>query len=271
MAAIDILKTDAPVMQYYTHMNKAYLFLEQNGLCYRGQDFDTITIVATAYGEDEDGNLNYNDALSSWNETYQQYQIVVRQEPEGFDPYNIWVQLSNHWYEIQLHFNFQYNTGEDGSNKYESKTSSFAFDNRLTTLTNQQTSRFFTGQLKDDLQREKEINVWFGVTPSEYIVWDLLANNLGTAIRQVTNVVDNEPQILAMEESYLGMIRYILNQKELTEVFLNNFGDVAPDPTDPKAIFTFLVYLNGFGYRITFNGDFQFIIDNATEGEQGVG
>ncbi len=263
-----ILITDAPVLKYYTHMNKLYMFLEMNSECFRGQDYSTITIVVSAYGEDSNGNINKEDPISSWNRVFQQYQINERFTPDGFDPYNIWTQLENYWYEIQLNFNFQYNA-EDGSNNYQSKNSNFIFDNRLTTLTNTESSTFFAGYLRDNLQKKNELNIWFGLTPTINILWDLIANANGTMIKQITNVVGEVPnqsvQVLPAEKFYMDLVKYIINHKSTPGIFIENFGIIAPDPD--TAVFTFNLYLNNESYLIHFRGNFQFLIDKeVTDG-----
>ncbi len=265
-----VLKTDAPVLEFYTHMNRLYMFLEQNSECFRGQDYSTITIVVTAYGEDNEGNLNPDDRISSWNRVFQQYQINERFQTDGFPPYNIWTQLENYWYEIQLNFNFQYNSGESGGNSYPSKLSTFTFDNRLTTLTSLESSRFFTGLLRDNLGAQKEFTAWFGITPTTYTQWDMVSNASGTLIKQITDVVgtipNQEARVLPAEENYLNIIKYIINHERTGNIFVENFGEIAPDPISAKAIFTFNLYLNNESYLIHFRGDFQFLINRSLIG-----
>ncbi len=266
-----ILKTDAPVVELYTHMNRLYMFLEQNSQCYRGQDYVSISVVVTAYGEDQDGNLNKDDYLSSWSNVYPQYQINQRQHMEGFPPYNIWAQLSNHWYSLELRFNYQ-SVSESGANDYESKVSRFEFDNRRTTLSNG-TSVFFTGMLRDNLTRETsrtsehwdEFNVTIGdqTQAPNYKLWDLVATKNATMIKQVRGL-DPTIQLLPCEDNYLGLIRYILNHEQTGAIFLDNFQDTMQDP-DTTGEFTFRLYLNKQSYWIHFKGNFQFLIDKATE------
>ena len=69
MAAIDILKTDAPEATFYTHMNWLYLLLDMNSECFRGQDYSTIEVSLTAYNEDIVGGINIDDAVESWSRT----------------------------------------------------------------------------------------------------------------------------------------------------------------------------------------------------------
>ncbi len=265
--SIDILRTDAPVVELYTHMNKLYLWLEQNSQCFRGQDYSTITVIVTAFEEDADGNLDPDKKIESWSRVYQQYQIVERMEPDGFPPYNIWVQLKNYWYQLHLHFNFQY-ASPNGAQDFESKANVVTFDNRFTTLTNQESSQFFTGTLLDNLKRRNEMNVWFGTRPSTYQLWDLYASENGTMIKQITNIEGKPPhqviQVLPAEENYMNLTKYIITHNYVPAIFRENFGDVSPD----DQVFTFRLYLNQESYLINFYGNFQFLIDRQPEGRR---
>ncbi len=266
-----ILMTDAPVLELYTHMNIVYLWLKPNSECDRGQDYSTITIVLTPYGEDADGNLDRTKALPSWSKTYKRFQINQVQELDGFPPYNIWAALNNHWYEIQLHFNFQLNSNAIGANDYQSKISTFSFDNRNTTLTNTEASNYFLGLLKDNLGYKDNFNIWFG-TKDDWDHWDLqeydlLARPDGGSMRQINNITGVTPnqtfQLLASNLDYESIVRYIMNNDRTAGIFLKYFGDTAPAATSPEAIFTFCLYLNQRNYYINFRGNLQFMIDRA--------
>ncbi len=254
---IDILKTDAPVAEFYTHMNVLFLLLEQNSECFRGQNYTTLTVVVTSYAEDADGELNPNVALGSWSNTFAQHDINNRISPDGFPPYNIWVDLENYWYRIQLNFNFEYNADGAGTNAFSSKFQTYDFDNRKTTLTNQESSTFFTGLLRDNLQKDNEFSVWFGDPQADYKLWDLVGNINGSMIKQVTNVSGVFPnqiiQLLPTEENYQGMVEYILNHERFHVIFERYYQGSIPE----HSVFSFLLYLNGKYYLIHFRGDLR--------------
>ncbi len=268
MNSVDILKTDAPIAKIYTHMNRAYLFLEQNSEHFRGQDYNDMVIVATAYGEDADGNLNPDDTLSSWNRTYPQYQINKRVEEDGFPPYNIWIGLENYWYEIQLSFSFQNGMRDTSGNTYESKISVYRIDNRKTTLTSQFSSQFFTGTLRDNLQKKNYFNIYFGDTTQVKELNDLVSNPNGTIIKQITDVYgppsDPQYQLLETETNYLNLVKYIINHKDTPEILYAYFKGQFPDYD--IAEFIFKLYLNSQNYFIHFKGNFQFIMDRYSVG-----
>ncbi len=263
----NILMTDAPLVKLYTHMNRLYLYLAQNDQCYRGQDFVDISVVVVAYGEDKDGNLDRDNLVTSWNRTYPRYQINKNVEVDGFPPYNVWVQLSNHWHAVELHFNFQDKGSEDGSNNYESKTSRFEFDNRLTTLTNTKSSSFFISKLRDNLETTNNFSVWFGETPPAFVKWDLLSKENGSSMRQITEVFGNPPasnqtiQLLPCDIDYLNIVKYIMNHELVPAIIVENVGLISPD----DARFTFRLYLNQHHYFINFCGNLQFLIDKTKD------
>ncbi len=260
-----ILLTNAPTARIYTHMNRMYLYLEQNSECYRGQDYDTLAIVVTAYGEDQDGNLDPENALSSWSRVYQQFQINTRIEPDGFPPYNIWVGMHNHWYGVQLQFNFN-SQNPDGGNISESKAHTIEIDNRQTTLTSQESSQFFTGTLRDNLQKTREFSVWFDTKPPVYTLWDLLSNDTGTIIKQITSITGSVPnqqfQLLPAEKNYLGIVQYIMEHRFTSSIIDDYFPLGMPE----EAQFTFQLYLNQESYLIHFRGKLQFLLPEVTDG-----
>ena len=268
--SMNILQTDAPVVKLYTHMNKLYMFLEQNGQCYRGQDFDSISIIVRGY-ESLPSGIDLDKPIHTWSADFKQYQILTRQEMDGFPPYNIWTQLINCRYIIELHFNFLYSTNGAGSNSFASKINRIEFDNRFTTLTNTITSSFMTGKLRDDLEVQTGSNsftVWFNSNPdlgrinSEAKTNDLVSNNTGTIIKQI----QTDGTIDVAETNYLALIRYILNNSETGNIFLFNFGPGSPgSPGSPDdETFTFRLYLNKQSYYVTFRGNFKFLIKRAT-------
>ncbi len=255
----NILKSDAPVLEYYVQMNHVYLIIDMNDACYRGQDFSSITVVVTAYNEDAEGNLNPDDVISTFNRTYNRYQIVHAEDPEQFLPYNLFVTLDNHWYDIQLNFNFEPNS-DQGGNTFQSKTNTWSLDNRYTKLTGEFMSAFFTGHLKDDLQKNGEFTVWFDtLTPGvpsviDYTVNDLVSNANGTIVKQITeiNETTGELTVLSAEENYKNIVFYLLRHKYIKTIITKYFGTV------PKyGEFTFQLDLNNNSYLIHFKGDLR--------------
>ncbi len=184
MATIDLLKTDAPSLEFYTHMNRAFLLLDKNSVCFRGQDYTNIVISCTSYGEDTDGNLDKTKAINTWNESYSRAQLNTRITPDGFLPYNIWVRLENYWYEIQLRFQFDF-PREDGGVPYDSKIGVFPFDNRNPTLTGQKSSEFFVSSVRENLQKTNSFTAWFDFTPDTYVLNDILVEKKVTDIMQI--------------------------------------------------------------------------------------
>ena len=265
MGTIDsttILLTDAPVLDYYVHMNRAFLILEQNDQCFHGQDYITITINVVAYGEDSDGNLDRENAISTWTRTYLRFQINSREEPEDFPPYNLWVKLLNYWCEISLTFSFNYDGG-GGGNTYVSKRSSFIYDNRKTSLVGQVASRFFSGHLRQHLEKAKEMNVWFDAIPNEYIKNDMIVQG-GSSIKiinDVRGIVPNQEVAIApAEKQYLDLITYILYHKRTPDILIDEYsqdGETLPSHIEK----TFKVCINRREYRINFIGDLRFILE----------
>ncbi len=269
--SIDILKTDSPQYEFFAHMNRLYLLIDMNNDCFRGQDFSYMSIAVTSYREDSDGNLDYENPITVWARDFQRYQIVDRFQDEGFPPYNIWTNLTNHWYGVSLSFSFQYNVGS-GALPFESKRTEFTFDNRKTILTGQQTSTFFTGHLRDHLQKNKEFNIWFGIDPIIKKEHDIIADKKGTRFRQITwvNPLDNDNfQAQDVLPYFLHLIKSILVNKRTPDIFLEYFGETAPDPNSQKAIFTFRLKINNSNSWVHFRGDLQFMIDKALQNKGG--
>ncbi len=257
-----LLKTDAPSLEYYMQMNKLYLLLDVNNECYRGQDFSSVTIVVTMYDEDVNGSLDPDAVISTWNRTYARHQIGDRKEPTGFLPYNIVVMIDNHYGDIQLQFTYK-SSEDSGGNNYESKISTYPFDNRQTRITGEAMSAFFTGELKDNLQKKNEFNVWFDTlditdpnspTDQDYILYDLVSNVNGTIIKQITeiNETGQKVQILSTEENYNNLVTYLLKHKYFKAILNEYFGSV---PAFGK--FTFALFLNRKNYLIHFIGDLR--------------
>ncbi len=247
----NILKTDAPDLNYYTSMNRLYLLLDINNRCNRGQDYSSITVVVTTYAEDQQGNLDPTDVIDSWSRTYQRFQFNHREEPDNLPPYNIFVDLNNHWYEIQLTFNFP------GANSNESRTSTFRFDNRITTLYRQEVSGFFLGLLKDNLKKVPEFTVWFkdfAILNLDTIEYDLVSNNTGTLIKQV-RVDQADIRVLATDKNYMNITKYILNHSRLSDILNIYYDGIIPTDTT----FTFKIQVNNIDYFIHFKGNLKFI------------
>ncbi len=255
----DILKSDAPSLEYYVQMNKLYLVLGLNDDCYRGQDYTSITVVVTAYEEDANGELNQDGVISTWNKTFIRAQLNYVEDPEQFLPYNIYVSLGNYWYDVQLHFNFL--PVDVGGNTYESKTSTYIFDNRKTNLTGEFMSAFFTGELKDNLERTGEFTVWFDTLDEpiqpNYALYDLVGNANGTIVKQIVeiNETSGELMVLTAEENYKNLVFYLLRHKYLRLILETYFGTI------PKyGEFTFKLNLNRNSYLINFKGDLRNIL-----------
>lgn len=258
MGTLNIMKTDGPVAVIDTHMNRMYLLLEQNNTCNRGQDYSTLTITVSACGEDASGDINPDDILNVREFNYRRDQINIRETPEDFPPYNIWIDLKNHWYQVQLYFRFQY-PYEHGGATFASKLTYYNVDNRNTTLTNQGTSAYFVGRLKDNMQKKKEFNVYFGLDPIPNAdVGDLVIVNGGTIIRQV----NAEGNLYPAEKTYLDMIQFILYQDNLSQILINNFGEILPE----YVLFTFSILLNGEEYKIHLKGNLQFLVKGGNNG-----
>ncbi len=259
----DILKTDAPVLEFYTHMNRAFLLLDKNSECFRGQDYSTLTISCTSYNENQDGDIDLNSVIKPWVRTYKRYQINDRFEPEGFPPYNIWIDLSNNWHEIQLYFSFSPDDElAGGSVGWNSKISKYPFDNRNSMLVGQNTSQYMIGSVKENLEKTKDFKVYFDIEPSVYNVGDLLVENNGTIIREIVEVEGESPnqtvRIIPATDNYKDIIMYILYEDRFPRVldqFKNIYGDI------PELVsFRFKVYLNKNTFWIYFSGNFQYVV-----------
>jgi hypothetical protein len=261
--SVDILKTDKPTYDYFYHLNKLYLLIDMNNDCFRGQDFSYMTVAVTSYEETDTGELDWTKPIHAWVKDFQRYQIVEQFQDDGFPPYNIWTKLTNNWYSVSLTFSFEYNSSE-GTIPFESKRATFTFDNRLTTLTGQYYSSFFTGHLRDHLRKNKSFSIWFGITPPEKKINDLIADKKGTRFMQISWIDDNDPdnfQALITEKYFLQFIISLLKNKEVPLIFKEYFNGVAPNPDDAK--FTFKLKINNEIYDIYFRGYLQYMIDKG--------
>ncbi len=254
---MDILKTDAPICKYFMSMNRLYLLLDMNNECYRGQDFTTMTLVITMYNEDSAGELNPDDVVWSWNRTYERHMLTEVKEEVGL-PYNFYIDIDNYWGEIQLNYNYNYDDGTGGNN-YSSKMSKYTFDNRQTVLVSQEVTPFFKDRLKDNITKNREVNVWFGSTSanSDYVVNDLISDTRAGMIKQIVNVSGVYPSqsiiVIPAEKNYMGLITYILNHDGFSSVIARYFDSGIPT----SSTFTFKLFVNQYWYLLHLRGDLR--------------
>jgi hypothetical protein len=261
MAAIDILLSEPPVLEYYTNMNRVFLLLDKNSECFRGQDYDILTISVTAYGETPDGKLDPTNSIENWARMYRRFEINTRYENDGFDPYNIWVDLKNYWYAIELRFRFGYHENEDGSIYYESKTSRYEFDNRFPVMTGQMVSSFYTGNLRDNLEKKNYFNVWVGISPTSPEKYDLITDASGKVTKQIIDVFDRTVpyQVSDPSKYYLQIFQYVFYHERTPEIVRTYFGDNIPT----YAEFKFVLKVNEDIFYINFNGDLSFLANKG--------
>jgi hypothetical protein len=271
--SIDILKTKGPVLDYYTHMNKLYMFLEKNSECFRGQDYATLTVTVTSYGE-KNGKINLEDPRSSWSQTYQQFEINTRYEPEDLAPYNIWVQLENFFYGIELYFNYGSKFEGSGTIPFQSQITKVYFDNRKTTLTGRNIGKYIKGYLKDNLYKEKEFSVWSSIRPISLIKKnDIVVDNKFKIFQRVDNINGSGFQVVPADQDYIGLLRFIVEHPDLPQILKTYFGsEIAPPPLARESYFTFKIQLGKIGssvndevYQIHFRGDLQYLIDKEKD------
>jgi len=239
-----LLKTDGPLVEYYTDMNTLYLILDMNSNCNRGQDFVSFTVVLTAYKNEE-----LKESLSSWTRTYARHQLKILETPDDMRPYNIYIDMDNYHYELQIHFNFN-----SSGNSYESKKTTIPIDNTITEFASSRISYFFQGVLKDNMRRNKEFTVWVNdfKLGASYHLYDLVSNLTGTIIKQINDNGDGFI-IVPAEINYQHVVRYLLNHKDLNSILMRYFDLVIPD----DATFTFKFVLNAVEYRIHLKGNLQ--------------
>jgi hypothetical protein len=251
------------------------MFLEKNSECFRGQDYVTMTITVTAYGE-KDNKINLEDPLGSWSETYQQFQINTRFEPEGLAPYNIWVQLENFFYGIELYFNYGSRFTSPGTIPFQSRITKVYFDNRVTTLTGRNIGKYLKNHLKDNLYKEKEFSVWSSIKPISLVKKnDIIVDNKFKVFQKINSIdTDNDTfQVIPADHEYIGILKYIINYPDLPQILTTYFGsDIAPPPLSREAVFSFKIQLgeiassvNAEVYYIHLKGDLQYLIDKEKD------
>ncbi len=247
----DLLKPEAPILEFYTEMNKLFLLLDINEKC-SDQHYASITVTVIAWNE--------YGVVSTWNRTYPRYQINIRQNPEGHLPYNIWVDLDNYEYTIELYFNYDSDSTGTGGNSYQSKISTINFNNLSPTLTSSYVSSFFVGSVKDNLSKTKEFTMWVDKTDGNYSLNDLVSNTTGTQIRQVTNINGDYPnqqiQVLAANNNYMNIIKYIMNHERFEKVMENIISGINNQ-------IDFILYLNNMKYNIHFRGNLQQLVKGS--------
>jgi len=259
----------APMAKYFVNMNRLYLLLDINEYCRTEELISSVLITVVAHESDDNGNLDPDQVIISRTYSYPWSQIIHnRVIDSNFDPYNIWVNIKNYWYRviIQLVYNESSEVSPSENYVWYSELLEFKFNNSSPILTGKEVSNYMQGQLKDFLAENKFFTCWLNLdTKDSYFrpeINDLIAmttNPIG--VKQVIDIYENELgeteyQLDFVDESFLNIYKFIINQPMLTDLLNEYYDENIPD----YGQITFNIILNQNRRDVVFAGDLKILL-----------
>lgn len=245
--AHNILMAEEPKVQLDLHLNKVYFLFDFNNT-----SIYKINILMVEYSDADKLPHHYVD-------TYEvaifPYQTNYANNSQDVPLHDIFKDINCSWYTIKVTYEYIYPSIENESKLFYSRTKILEINNSLPVMYRGFISKYIKGDLRQNLRKYKNVQLWYGVEPVNPKESDVLSSPDNLGLLNISSVhpsgqLITEPTSLVYKDFLLA----ITTSDNFKNIITTYFGVESEDlPTYDEIPFVFTINQQKHALVITGN------------------
>lgn len=155
---IDYLKEKEPIIEFYSHLNEAYIYFDKNKGCGRAQP-QLLDITKETYPPDAP-ELTHDYIIDSESTQINLTDYRTTLLEEGYPKYQYKTHMENTFYKFRVKTGY-FEPGDDGVNVHYSFEKVIIVNNLIPEVASFKIEKYFCGSIRDMIKRNKKINLFY--------------------------------------------------------------------------------------------------------------